>query len=387
MDKSIAIYDGQIAHIYAGMAEKLTKSHEKEILILKELSGIGFMLQLYIISQNMENVNSNIQLEKHILATVAYYDIFDYPLTSIEVFSYLIKGKAEDVDAKKYSLGEILESLEKSETLKAEIDVRFGFYFLKGRDEIVGRRLERKKIADQKWKKVKKIFWLMQITPFLKGIFISGSLALGNSRKDSDIDLIVVAKSGRIWIVRTFITILTSLLFAKRHGNVTKDMICLNHYITDSSLEIPFESLYNAQSYIHLVNLYRHPKDFELFRKFQNENNWIGNYVENYKSSELGSARSIGRNAFLSLIGAASSFMLSNIFGNMLEKKLSEFQSRKIKNDPLYKKSGGRITIGDDQLEFHPDSHERFVIPEFNLRMEKMGLAEFANQKDSGLNR
>lgn len=324
-------------------------------------------------------------LEKQILATISYYSIFDYPLTSIEVFSYLIKSKESGDD--KYSLGDVLEALEKSEMLKAKLDVRFGFYFLKGREEIVARRLERKKIADRKWKKAKKIFWLMQITPFLKGIFISGSLALGNSRKDSDIDLIIVAKKGRIWTVRTFVTILTSLLFAKRHGNVTKDMICLNHYVTDGSLKIPFESLYNAQSYIHLVNLYRHTKDFELFRKFQNENNWIGNYVENYKSSELGSARSIRRNTFFSLVSAASSLILSNVFGDMLERELSVFQGRRIKKDPLYKKTGGRITIGDDQLEFHPDSHERFVIPEFNLRMEKMGLAEFAGQNDSGLNR
>jgi len=59
--------------------------------------------------------------------------------------------------------------------------------------------------------------------------------------------------------------------------------------------------------------------------------------------------------------------------------------SNKIKKDPLYEKRGGRITINNNQLEFHPDSHEANIIPEFNRRMEKLGLFEFANQKDSGL--
>lgn len=334
----------------------------------------------------MINVNTSNKLENQILATIAYYDIFDYPLTLIEIFSYMIRRKGAENDDK-YSPGDVLEALEKSETLKNAIDVRFGFYFQKGREEIVLKRLERKKIADQKWKKARRIFRLMQVIPFLRGIFISGSLALGNSRKDSDIDLIVVAKSGRIWTVRTLVTILASLLFAKRHGKVTRDMICLNHYITDESLRIPFESLYNAQSYVHLVNLYRHPKDSDLFKKFQHENDWIGKYIGNYKYSELGSSRSIRRSAFLSSMSRLFGSVLSNVFGRLLERKLSEFQSRRIKNDPLYKKSGGRITIGDDQLEFHPDSHERSVIPEFNSRMEKMGLLEFAGQKDSGLNK
>ncbi|MFA6096105.1 MAG: nucleotidyltransferase domain-containing protein [Candidatus Paceibacterota bacterium] len=327
------------------------------------------------------------ELQRQILATIAYYDIFDYPLTSNEIFSYLIRRGGNENSKSEGASGDVLECLEEGEMLRSRIGVKYGFYFQRGRDEMVARRLERKKIADQKWKKARKIFWLMQVTPFLKGIFISGSLALGNSRRDSDIDLIVVAKSGRIWTVRTFITILTSLLFAKRHGKVTKDMICLNHYITDRSLKIPFESLYNAESYIHLVNLYKHPKDLRLFQEFQIENEWMGNYVENCRGSELGSSRSIKRSAVLSFISSVSGFMLSNVIGDVLEKKLSEFQSRRIKSDPLYKKSGGRITIGDDQLEFHPDSHERFVIPEFNSRMEKMGLAEFAGQKDSGLNK
>ena len=48
----------------------------------------------------MNNLNF---LEKSILATIVYYDIFDYPLTGFEVFKYLINplhvvGQLEDID-------------------------------------------------------------------------------------------------------------------------------------------------------------------------------------------------------------------------------------------------------------------------------------------------
>jgi hypothetical protein len=77
--------------------------------------------------------------------------------------------------------------------------------------------------------------------------------------------------------------------------------------------------------------------------------------------------------------------ILAGKAGNYLENALSKIQSNKIKRDPLYKKSGGRITINDDQLEFHPNSHEANIIPEFNRRMKELELFEFGEQNDSGL--
>ncbi|MCK5466638.1 hypothetical protein KAI56_04080, partial [Candidatus Parcubacteria bacterium] len=60
-------------------------------------------------------------------------------------------------------------------------------------------------------------------------------------------------------------------------------------------------------------------------------------------------------------------------------------QTKRIKKDPLNMKKGGRITISNDQLEFHPNSHEAKIIPEFNKRMKELKLFEFGEQKDSGL--
>lgn len=371
---------------------------------------------------------SNANLEKSILATIVYYNLFDYPLTAFEVFLYLVNennsNKNTELSFEASEFSSVFLLLNGSEYLKKYLKQEKGFYFLKrtpplsggenskeepfpnfplsgglnkdkippalfvkggASKDIVQQRLNRKKLADRKWKKAKKIFWIMQITPFMKTILVSGSLAMGNSKNESDVDLIIIAKKGRIWTVRTFITLLTFILGVRRHNNITKNKICLNHYITDKSLKIPFESLYNAQSYLQLINVYNSEEDKKIFRKFQEENRWIGKYARNYRLAELGGFRGIGRNKILRSVSSLLEIVLSGEFGNYLEKKLAEIQSKRIKKDFLYKKSGGRITIDSNQLEFHPSSREAKIIPEFNKQIKTLGLTEFGEQKDSGL--
>ncbi len=383
-------------------------------------------------------------LEKQILATIAYYDILNYPLTSFEVFLYLINNdgkvgggkwrvdddekREDDIDYQlpttNYQLLFIIcDLLDSSEFLKKHIGQELVFYFLKknppnppyqGGDEniklestnrlhspeagtmelaseelssgidIVQRRLDGRKIADKKWKKAKKIYKIMQTIPFLKGVLISGSLALGSVKKSSDIDIMIIAKNGRIWTVRVFLTVLIFLLGVRRNEENTKDKICLNHYITDKSLQIPFFSLYDAHLYSHLINIYDDENNIKTFQNFQKNNSWIKNYVQNYNLSELRFSTSVGKNRVFSYLAKFFEFILSGKIGDYFEKTLSKIQIAKIKKNPSFNNKNGRITIGDDQLEFHPQLHEKIVIPEFNRRMKELGLLEFANQKESG---
>ncbi len=325
------------------------------------------------------------KLEKQILATIAYYDILNYPLASFEVFLYLINDRRRHSGMSPIRLLEIVELLDNSEYLKKHIGQKLGFYFLKtSSPDIVQRRLDGRKIAEGKWKKAKKIYRIMRAVPFLRGVLISGSLALGSAKKSSDIDIMVIAKNGRIWTVRVFLTALIFLLGARRNEENTKDKICLNHYITDKSLQIPFFSLYDAHLYSHLINVYGDAESVKTFQKFQENNSWIKNYVQNYSLSELRFSTSVGKNKALAFIAKIFEFILSGKIGDYFEKTLSKIQIAKIKKNPSFKNKNGRITIGDDQLEFHPQLHEKIVIPEFNKRMKELGLLEFANQKESG---
>lgn len=81
-------------------------------------------------------------LEKSILATIAYYDVLDYPLTGFEVFKYLI-NPSHIIAQSKPEQSLVSESLAQPrfldilKTLKIKpledfIGEKNGFYFLKG---------------------------------------------------------------------------------------------------------------------------------------------------------------------------------------------------------------------------------------------------------------
>ena len=314
-------------------------------------------------------------LEKSILATLVYYDVLGRPMTGWEVFKYLIKKK----NLGQLKLKKIIDLLEDSPL----ISQKNGFYFLTGNKRIIKQRIERQKIADQKWKKTKRMVKLLQMIPFIRLVVASGSLAMDNPKKESDIDLLIITRTGRIWTCRGLTTLFIHCLGQRRHGLLTKDRFCLNHYLTDQSLKIPLASLYNAQTYAHLVPLWE--TEPGLYKRFQRANQWLKDYLVFYPQSQQGYLRQIKPNQSFAFSRRLREFILDKRAGDALEYILRKVQARRISQDPLTYQSGGRVVFNDKQLEFHPDSPEKGILEKYNQKMKELGLADLAQEKDSGL--
>ena len=69
-------------------------------------------------------------LEKAILKTTAFFDVFSYPLTASEIFKWLYNPQQI------YTLANIRETLKNSQILKKELATKEGFYYIKGREHI-----------------------------------------------------------------------------------------------------------------------------------------------------------------------------------------------------------------------------------------------------------
>jgi len=310
-------------------------------------------------------------LQKSILSTIAYYDVLDCPLTGFEVFKYLINplhimaqsglsGKLEPLT--KYSYSDVLSGLK---GLKG-IEGKNGFYFLSGRKELYDIRIERQKLSDAKWRKVRKTIKTLQSLPYIRLIALSGSVSFGNAKQESDVDLLIVAKHKRIWTVRFFYTFVVHMFGKRRHGSKTKDRICLNHYITDKSLEIGFPSLYNAQVYAHLV-----PILGRCYPDFQKANSWIKEYLNDYpENNDLRMKES----KFLLKAARVREFLLNNFLGDLLEGFLRFIQKRIIKSHAKKDKGIGRVLANDFQLEFHPGSPELKILAKYNENMLRLGF-------------
>jgi predicted nucleotidyltransferase len=325
-------------------------------------------------------------LDKSILKTIIYWDIFDWPLSDFEIYRYLINPQRIDYTASpNVSMGEIRRCLQ-SEELSKYIVQTSGFWHLKQRDpNIVKERIRKELMADQIWKELMRKAKWFQVIPYIRLILVSGSMAIGNISSRSDWDLLIVTSRGRIWIARAFISIFTELLGWRRKDEInTYKKFCLNHFITESSLLINLPSIYNAQVYAHLVPIYG---DLNLYKEFQRQNSsWIKSYLANYPIEYIPMKRYIRSHKAFEVLRKAIEGILNTRLGDLLEIWLGGMQAKKISSNPKTSAPGGRVRYSDMALEFHPESKERIIIQKLNQRLIEYGLSELADEKDSGLN-
>lgn len=330
-------------------------------------------------------------LDKSVLATIIYYNILDFPLTGREIFKFLINPeRIENYPRCHLGMSKVSPWNEKEVLVSIEnlikngngfVETNSGFYFLKGRSEIVKERLERKKIAEEKWEKARRyVFWL-QALPYVEVIFASGSLALGHTDKESDLDVLVVAKKGRIWLARLLLILATSLLGVRRtkHDKTAPDKICLNHLITTGSLRIPLESLYNAQTYAHLSPLFF--RDEKFVSEFYRQNSWVKKFLPNCDWPVVPRRKAVDKNLLLSFFAQSLEFVFEfSKLGAFFEKL-----ARKIQKPRIDTNLPGRVSVGEDHLEFHPYSVEKTVIKKFNQKISNFGFFGGYQELDSGL--
>lgn len=330
-------------------------------------------------------------MREDILATLAYHDVFDFPLKKEEVFRFLVGfGDAGEKREEVLSLGDFESELEKLVTERA-VNFADGFYFLFERDYLVPLRLKREKTARGKWQKVFRVVGRLKFLPYIKAVFASGSLAMSNTEELGDLDVLIVVKHGRIWLSRLLISGLLSLIGMRRKYNekIAPDKICLNHYITDKSLRIPYKSIYTAQTYVSLKPVFiSNPR---IVAEFYKANLWLSEYVLNFSTdpehfdiSKYQSGERQGRNFLAKTIATTAEIILNTRLGDKLENLARRWQMSRIKRHKKQNPPGGRVIYNDEQLEFHPGSVEEEIVEKYNQRLKKLGLSEPAVEKDSG---
>jgi len=192
----------------------------------------------------MNNLNAlqPSKLEEAIVKTVAYFSLSSYPLTLVELSSYLFETKA--------SIFELENILNQSQWLKNKIERRDGFIFLNGRAGDISIRAERYLIADKKIKKVGRALGVLATLPSVQSIMLCNNIGILNSSAESDIDLLLIVKDGQLWITRFLLLILTELLGVRIHGLEAKDKLCLSFFLSDNHLSLSSMALPQGDIYL-----------------------------------------------------------------------------------------------------------------------------------------
>jgi hypothetical protein len=205
---------------------------------------------------------------------------------------------------------------------------------------------------------------------------------MNNTEEESDFDVLIIAKSGRLYTARLFLWLISSLMFSRRkpHQVEAPDKLCFNHYITDERLTIAHESLFNAQSYINLrpVIIYG-----DLFERFYGENMWLNTYAYNFRPDRRSDG--IRPDPAMKLIALIGEKILDTGLGEWLENKLKKYQQNRIASNPVTYEPGGRIVFNDNELEFHPRSFETVVLAKYKSGLIQLGIRTLIEERDSGL--
>jgi len=213
------------------------------------------------------------KLQKAILKTLAYADVFDYPLKKEEICQFLLS----DI---RYGILDISKALKRV----PQVSQQDAFYFPGGRAKIVALRKNREEWSRNKLKIAQRVTRWLRIVPTIKMVAVTGALAMNNSDREDDIDLLIIASKNRLWLTR-FLTVLLVELVARRRRPNDKDVedkICLNMFLDEDHLEIPEkeQDLFSAHEVCQLKPIWS--KD-NVYQEFITQNQWYQKFLPNWK--------------------------------------------------------------------------------------------------------
>lgn len=255
---------------------------------------------------NQQNINTVSEIKQNILTTLAYFDVFNYPLTREEVCLFLpIKYERKTFD-------DAITGL-----VETRMVYRFDkFYCLKNDQYLAQRRNKGNQKAVEMVKIARKVGNLLIRFPYVRGIAISGSLSKNYADDRSDIDLFIITAPGRLWIARTLMHVFKKLTFLvnKQH------CFCMNYYVDERALEIAEKNIYTATEVVTLIPI----QGDTTFADFFAANAWTRKYLPNH-IMRVSTAKQLKANWFKNLV----EFLLNNKAGDFLDDYFMKITSRR----------------------------------------------------------
>jgi len=202
-------------------------------------------------------------LSQAVEKTIAYGSYFNFPLSAEEVHFWLISPHPVSKSAIKKYLP----------VLKPE--------------EILLRKTLLKNTR-QKEKITIKFIKYARFIPSIRLIAHTGSVAVNNSKKDDDLDLLIITSPHTLWLTRVLLLLLLSLKFKRRHpgdnASQTKNTFCPNLWLDTLSLSVPKNrrNIYTAHEVLQVRPLFDRGR---THAKFILANSWTKHYLANAYSS------------------------------------------------------------------------------------------------------
>jgi predicted nucleotidyltransferase len=290
-------------------------------------------------------------LRSSIIRTLAYYDIFSYPLTATEIY-YNLGSNHTNLDEIKNEL----KNLSSYNIIYSKEE----FFQLTDDEKYILRRKKGNELAKRRLKTAKKVSDLISRFPFIRGILLSGSISKGFMEEDSDIDYFIITYPNRVWFSRLIL-----MLFKKLFLFNSKKIFCINYFVDSEKLEIEEKNIFTATEIVTLLPTYGK----KIYDEFYEKNYWVKEFYPNYPKRETGNV--IDRKD-----GIVKNF-LEKILSKNIGDKIDDFAMSVFEkfNRIKYKNYGNeefKIAFKSSKKEskHHPKFFQRRVLEEFNRKLE-----------------
>jgi hypothetical protein len=215
----------------------------------------------------MDKLNIHSEASQSVLKALLYYDIFDYPLTRKEVFTWLSTNHVTEP-----------ESHATLTQLCAEkyIYQLGNFFSIQNNASLAERREKGNQEAAKFLKVAQRQANFIHSFPFVRSVMASGSLSKNYMDENSDLDFFIITSPGRLWIARTL------LIFYKRTFLFNSHKyFCVNYFVDEHHLEIEEKNIYTATELSTLIPL----SGDSYYPLLFNDNTWIKDFFPNHVTS------------------------------------------------------------------------------------------------------
>ena len=295
-------------------------------------------------------------LRSSILKTLAYFDLFNFPLALQDIRFFL------DVEA-----GETVIERELRTLLRLGRVYRTGdYYSLQNNPALAERRLKGELHADELLLIAARNARLLYQFPFVRGICISGSLSKRCADERADIDYFIITRANRLWIARTLMHLYKKLSYLRGHQH----RFCMNYYIDEEALEIEEKNIFTATEVLTLLPMCGNG----ALERFFEANTWATRYLPHYRHRHWegkGHHRSTLAKRMLEAL-------FNNPLGDRLEKKLHLITDRRWKK----KTQRGDLNMKGDPMALqcsphysrpNPENFQQKVLMKFYRRLKEVG--------------
>ncbi|NDJ86412.1 MAG: hypothetical protein GYB66_11030 [Chloroflexi bacterium] len=302
---------------------------------------------------------SSSRLDRAILSTLLYGDVFGFPMSAAEIHHYLI-GVSTTYNTVRNALNN------PSQWLASHIvcDTREGEAYYKVRlqkEDIVAWRQQRRAASSTLWPKARRYGILLGHFPFVQMVAITGSLAMQNAQDpNDDLDYFLIVHPRRVWLARLFAVILVRIT---RLWGVT---LCPNYVLAEDALEQDPQDLFMAHEISQMIPLVGHA----VYEKMRAQNRWTEELLPNARSvfwpEPDVQPRGVGR-----VLQRFGEWILSGRIGNWLEAWEMRRKRRKFAEQHPEAKE---VQLDEHRVKGHFTDYGHTTLLAYEQRLSALGM-------------